>query len=161
MKILARRLLLGMVFIVMLFCTSLTAFADGTGGGNTSAGGGSWSVSGGNKATLSYYGMKFTVARRADILSKGGINPNDYNVMLQAGITISASDKHKEMIATGDELFWTGSSVDFVRNANVSIQEADDVLALDATDLRNCFDTILNTSGGSSLSGSRGNRAYL
>lgn len=31
MKILARRLLLGMVFIVMLFCTSLTAFADGTG----------------------------------------------------------------------------------------------------------------------------------
>lgn len=161
MKILARRLLLGMVFIVMLFCTSLTAFADGTGGGNTSAGGGSWSGSGGNKATLSYYGMKFTVARRADILSKGGINPNDYNVMLQAGITISASDKHKEMIATGDELFWTGSSVDFVRNANVSIQEAADVLALDATDLRNCFDTILNTSGGSSLSGARGNRAYL
>lgn len=159
MKSLAKKLLLSVIFVVMMLATSITVFADGTGGGNTSAGGGSWGNTTG-QATFSYFGMKFTICKRSEILVKDGINPNDYNAMLNPGFTVAMADTRAPMSApTGDEMYWTGGSVDFVRNAHVSFATAASVLNLGEVDLRQCVQTCI--SGGNSLSGAGSNRAYL
>lgn len=149
-----KKLLLALVLMLLL---GQTVRAEWT-GGSSSGGINDGAVTG--NGTYATYGVKFSLARRADMLTEGDINRGNYAgytrggagvVVLKNGDGIySTSANRNDLVNDAQEFIVDNGKLVTVSNANVSTQEAAALLEVDANSLDS---TLRNMVDDGALSG--------
>ena len=146
-----KKSLIALTFLLLL--GGQTARAEWTGGG--SSGGVNDSVVTGN-GTYATYGVKFSLARRADLLTEGDINRGNYAGYTRGGAGIvvlkngeglySTSANRNDISTNAPEFIVDNGELVTVNNANVTTQEAATILSVDANSLDNtlkCYNKVV------------------
>lgn len=157
-----KKSLIALTFLLLL--GGQTARAEWTGGG--SSGGVNDSVVTGN-GTYATYGVKFSLARRADLLAEGDINRGNYAGYTRGGAGIvvlkngeglySTSANRNDISTNAPEFIVDNGELVTVNNANVTTQEAATILSVDANSLDN---TLRNMIGEGDLSGQQSTNVH-
>ncbi len=142
---------------VLMLLLGQTVRAEWT-GGSSSGGINDGAVTG--NGTYATYGVKFSLARRADMLTEGDINRGNYAgytrggagvVVLKNGDGIySTSANRNDLVNDAQEFIVDNGKLVTVSNANVSTQEAAALLEVDANSLDS---TLRNMVDDGALSG--------
>lgn len=143
--------------LVLMLLLGQTVRAEWT-GGSSSGGINDGAVTG--NGTYATYGVKFSLARRADMLTEGDINRGNYAgytrggagvVVLKNGDGIySTSANRNDLVNDAQEFIVDNGKLVTVSNANVSTQEAAALLEVDANSLDS---TLRNMVDDGALSG--------
>lgn len=143
--------------LVLMLLLGQTVRAEWT-GGSSSGGINDGAVTG--NGTYATYGVKFSLARRADMLTEGDINRGNYAgytrggagvVVLKNGDGIySTSANRNDLVNDAQEFIVDNGKLVTVSNANVSTQEAAALLEVDANSLDS---TLRNMVDEGALSG--------
>ena len=157
-----KKSLIALTFLLLL--GGQTARAEWTGGG--SSGGVNDSVVTGN-GTYATYSVKFSLARRADLLTEGDINRGNYAGYTRGGAGIvvlkngeglySTSANRNDISTNAPEFIVDNGELVTVNNANVTTQEAATILSVDANSLDN---TLRNMIGEGDLSGQQSTNVH-
>lgn len=143
--------------LALMLLLSQTVRAEWT-GGSSSGGINDGAVTG--NGTYATYGVKFSLARRADMLTEGDINKGNYAgytrggagvVVLKSGDGLySTSADRNDVVNDAPEFIVDNGELVTVNNANVSTQEAAALLEVDANSLDS---TLRNMVDEGALSG--------
>lgn len=130
-----------LALMTMMCLTGVTAHAEWTGG--TSSGGINDGTTTGN-GTWGSYGLKFSIARRADMLTAGDINRGNYAgytrggaglVVLKDASTFGGAGDRNDIVNKASEFIVDNGKLVTVSNANVSTSEAAQVLGVESSTL--------------------------
>lgn len=145
--------------LALMLLLGQTARAEWT-GGSSSDGINDGAVTG--NGTYATYGVKFSLARRADMLTEGDIKRGNYAgytrggagvVVLKSGDGLySTSADRNDVVSNVPEFIVDNGELVTVNNANVSTQEAASLLEVDADSLDN---TLRNMVDEGALSGAQ------
>ena len=143
--------------LALMLLLSQTARAEWT-GGSSSGGINDGAVTG--NGTYATYGVKFSLARRADMLTEGDINKGNYAGYTRGGAGVvvlkrgdglySTSADRNDVVNDAQEFIVDNGELVTVSNANVSTQEAAALLEVDANSLDS---TLRNMVDEGALSG--------
>lgn len=143
--------------LALMLLLGQTARAEWT-GGSSSGGINDGAVTG--NGTYATYGVKFSLARRADMLTEGDINKGNYAGYTRGGAGVvvlkrgdglySTSADRNDVVNDAQEFIVDNGELVTVSNANVSTQEAAALLEVDANSLDS---TLRNMVDEGALSG--------
>ena len=143
--------------LALMLLLSQTVRAEWT-GGSSSGGINDGAVTG--NGTYATYGVKFSLARRADMLTEGDINKGNYAGYTRGGAGVvvlkrgdglySTSADRNDVVNDAQEFIVDNGKLVTVSNANVSTQEAAALLEVDANSLDS---TLRNMVDEGALSG--------
>lgn len=143
--------------LALMLLLSQTVRAEWT-GGSSSGGINDGAVTG--NGTYATYGVKFSLARRADMLTEGDINKGNYAGYTRGGAGVvvlkrgdglySTSADRNDVVNDAQEFIVDNGELVTVSNANVSTQEAAALLEVDANSLDS---TLRNMVDEGALSG--------
>ncbi|MED9966191.1 MAG: hypothetical protein UFJ18_05300 [Blautia sp.] len=138
---------------------SQTVRAEWT-GGSSSGGINDGAVTG--NGTYATYGVKFSLARRADMLTEGDINKGNYAGYTRGGAGVvvlkrgdglySTSADRNDVVNDAQEFIVDNGELVTVSNANVSTQEAAALLEVDANSLDSTLRNMVDEGAYSGIS---------
>ena len=149
MKSLAKKLLLIVLSVIMLLSMGMTAFAFSDGGSGGGSGGGG--IPNGVNPHYSYIGWKFTLQRRADVLTKGNTNSQAYENGLrgrQGIIVFMGADGSESGFNPSNEYAYVGGTTfQSISNISMSFTDFGNLFGVDGNGLKSAMQSGLHVDG--------------